>query len=63
MKELAINFDSIGTGAIYLPFDVLKISFNRPVMVMYPSLSIEPLSPVFKYPSSVIASAVFSGSR
>ena len=48
-------------GATYLPPDVLKISFLRPVIFKKPSSSNSPLSPVWNQPF-LITSSVFSWS-
>ena len=52
---------SIGIGDTFLPPAVMMMSFLRPVIVMRPSSSIDPRSPVLNQPSSVNTSAVLSG--
>ncbi len=59
--QIALNFDSIAGGAMYLPPEVLNSSLIRPVMVRKPSASMLPLSPVCSQPSSVSVLAVSSG--
>ncbi|OQC22555.1 MAG: hypothetical protein BWX71_02384 [Deltaproteobacteria bacterium ADurb.Bin072] len=57
----AFRLFSMFWGEIFLPPEVTMRSLMRPVILRYPSLSISPMSPVRKNPSSVKASLVASG--
>ncbi len=52
---------SIGAGAMFLPFELTRISFLRSVIARNPSASMTPMSPVWNQPSGSIASAVSFG--
>jgi hypothetical protein len=46
---------------MFLPPEVMMMSFIRSVILTKPSLSIEPTSPVCSHPLASMVSAVFSG--
>ena len=53
-------WSSSTAGATFLPPAVTRISFFRPVILMNPSTSNSPRSPVWNQPSASIAAAVAS---